>query len=75
MDTEQSWADRVAEGVRVELARRRLDQSDLATALGRSRNYVSRRLNGHYPFKLDEIEAAADWLGVPLASLAAEVTR
>ena len=72
MSSNTAWWERIAEGVRMELARQRKDQADLATAIGRSRNYVSLRVNGRAPFKLDEIEAAAEWLGVDVASLASE---
>lgn len=76
MSSDKAWWERVAEGVRIELAVQRRDQAELAAAIGRSRNYVSLRVNGKAPFKLDEIEAAAAWLGVDLESLAAErVTR
>ncbi|MDF2991858.1 MAG: hypothetical protein K0S37_2372 [Microbacterium sp.] len=72
MSSEPGWWQRIAEGVRVELVRQRLDQGQLATAIGRSRNYVSLRVNGKAPFKLDEAEAAADFLGKDLEALAAQ---
>lgn len=72
---QQTWWERIAEGVRLELARQRKDQADLAVAIGRSRNYVSLRVNGRGAFKLDEIEAAAEWLGVDIDYLASAATR
>lgn len=75
METGPRWWERIAEGVRVELARKRFDQGQLAAAIGRSRNYVSLRVNGHAPFKLDEIEAAAEFLGVTVDDLAGTVAR
>ncbi|MFL2002270.1 helix-turn-helix domain-containing protein [Microbacterium sp. A1-JK] len=71
--TETPFWKRIAEGVRVELARQRIDQGQLAAAIGRSRNYTSTRVNGHAPFKLDEIEAAANFLRVDLDTLAGKV--
>lgn len=68
MSTEQSYWQRTAAGVRAELGRQRRDVKDLATVLNRSRNYVSLKVNGHKPFDLDEIEAIAAWLEVPVAS-------
>lgn len=72
MGTDRKWWERVAEGIRVELARQQKDRNELAAVLGRGRNYVSVRVNGKLPFKLDEIETAAEWLGVDVTSLAAE---
>ena len=65
-----AWWQRVAEGVRVELLTQRRTVRDLCALLGRGTNYVSRRLNGHEPFKMDEIETTAEWLGVTVESLA-----
>lgn len=75
METELTWWERIAEGVRMELAKQRLDQSALAREIGRSRNYVSLRVNGKAPFKLDEAEAVAAWLGVGMDELAGKVAR
>jgi transcriptional regulator with XRE-family HTH domain len=73
--TETPYWRRIAEGVRIELTRQRRNQGELAEAIGRSRNYVTLRVNGHAPFNLDEIEAAAKFLGVDMDALAGEVTR
>jgi transcriptional regulator with XRE-family HTH domain len=59
----------VAMNVRVELARRRVRQTDLAECLGLSQAAVSRRLSGAVPFDVNELAAAAALLGVPAASL------
>lgn len=75
MEMELTWWERIAEGVRMELAKQRLDQSALAREIGRSRNYVSLRVNGKAPFKLDEAEAVAAWLGVGMDELAGKVAR
>lgn len=70
--TKTAWWQRVADGLRVELLVQRREVGDLAAALKRSRNYVSRRLNGHEPFNMAEIETAAEWLEVSVEQLAAE---
>lgn len=75
METESTWWERIAEGVRMELAKQRRNQAGLASAIGRSRNYVSIRVNGKQPFKLDEIETAATWLGVEVNDLAGTVAH
>lgn len=67
--TEPAWWQRVADGVRVELFTQRRTVRELCAHLGRGTNYVSLRLNGHEPFKMSEIEAAAEWLGVSIESL------
>lgn len=61
--------EHVANGVRAELARRRLRQKDLARALGISDATMTRRLAGDQPFTIPELEIAARFLGVPLSSL------
>jgi plasmid maintenance system antidote protein VapI len=79
MSSELKWSQRVAEGVRLELARQRLDQGQLADAIGRSRNYVSIRVNGKAPFNLEEADELVKFLGKDLNALAkladGEVTR
>ena len=46
------------------MARRRLNQTELATAIGRSQSYVSRRVTGEFAFDLDDLERIAAALGV-----------
>jgi len=70
--TEQAWWQKVATGVRAQLAIQRRTSVDLAAVLGRGTNYVSLCINGKKPFKLDEIEKAAAWFGVSVESLAKE---
>lgn len=62
-------AQRVSAAVRAEMARTRTPQASLARALGITQQSVSRRLNGHTPFTLDEVVVAADLLGVDRALL------
>lgn len=64
--------ERTAGAVRAELARRQLSGRDLAKALGWSFTTTSRRLNGSYPFDIDELVAVADYLGLSPADLLPE---
>lgn len=59
----------VAANVRAEVARQRLRQGALAVRLGRAPSWLSRRLSGDVAFRLDELEAIADVLGVPVIDL------
>lgn len=60
---------RVAEEIRAAMARRRISQSALAGAIGRSQSGVSRRLKGETPFDVNELVAIARVLDVPVAQL------
>lgn len=55
---------RVAEEIRVMLARRRMSGSELARQIGASQPYVSRRLTGEIAFDVDDLEAIAAALEV-----------
>lgn len=59
----------VAANVRAELARRRLRQADVAAALGMTTSALSRRLTGETPFDVDELEALAAHLELPITGL------
>jgi len=61
--------ERVAEEVRALLARKMMTGADLATAIGRSPMYVSRRLRGEVAFDLDDMERLADVFGVGVSDL------
>lgn len=63
----------VAEEVRVLIARRRLNQTVLAGAIGMSQSALSRRLSTEKPFDLDELEALANYFDVPLSALIPQV--
>lgn len=64
---------RVAENIRVELARRKLTQKDLAEGAGISEAVVSRRLNlVDVAFRVDQLERIAAFLGVPPSVLLGE---
>lgn len=58
-----------AEAIRVELARQRSSARRLAAALGLSPATISRRLNGEHPLTVDELYAAASFLGLPVTEL------
>ena len=62
---------RVASNIRAELARSGTSIQELAEAVGLTRTTLGRRLNqnGRSPLTIDEIEAIADHLGVPVNSL------
>lgn len=67
----QTYNDSVAAEVRAEMARQRRGQVEVATELGWSQAFLSRRLTGGVAFSTDEIEHVARVLGVPLSQLAA----
>lgn len=71
--TETAWWQRVATGVRVQMTLQNRTVIDLSRLLDRAPSYVSRRLHGHKPFQMNEIEDTANWLGVTVESLAKEV--
>ena len=68
----QTLSAAVAANIRAELARQRVSQFVVADRLGLSQAAVSRRLSGGTPFELDEVEAIASLLAVPLVDLIAE---
>ncbi len=55
--------------VRAEMARRRISQQTLADTIGLSQAGLSKRLNGHVPWDVNELAAAAAALGVHLHAL------
>jgi transcriptional regulator with XRE-family HTH domain len=59
----------VAEEVRATMARRRVSGVALARRLGKSQPWISRRLVGDVAFDLDDLEAIATALDVPVAQL------
>lgn len=59
----------VTANIRAELARRDLRQPDLATALNMHPMSVSKRMTGQVGWSIDEVQAAADWFGIPLVAL------
>ena len=65
----QSPTEVTAAAVRVELARHQIRPSAIAKLLGRAPSTISRRLAGEYPFRVDELVAIAEHIGVPLSVL------
>lgn len=60
----------VAANVRAEIARRKgTKQEDLADLLGITRQAVSRRLLGRVDFRVAELQAIADYFGIPISTL------
>lgn len=74
-DVEQTTTERTAAAVRAELARRKINGSQFAEALGWSRATAWRRLNGTHPFSLDELVTVAAYLAVPVAALIDDTER
>lgn len=54
----------IAAEVRAALARRKIDQAEVADALGLSRSSVSQRINGHRPFSVAQLITIAGIVGV-----------
>lgn len=65
---EQTTTERTAAAVRAELARRKISGKKLAEDLGWSRTTTWRRLNGTYPFDVDQLDAIASHLGVSVGT-------
>jgi len=59
----------VARNVRAEMSRRRITQAVVARHLNLSQPAVSQRLIGSVEFKVSELQAVAELLGVSTASL------
>lgn len=63
--------EEIAANVRAALAYRGLEQSALAPVIGKSESAVSTRLRGVAHFRIDELQAIAVFLEVPLDQLLA----
>jgi transcriptional regulator with XRE-family HTH domain len=61
--------ERVAEEVRVLLARKMMTGADLAAAIGRSPMYVSRRIRGEVAFDIDDMQRLAEVFDVEVLDL------
>jgi transcriptional regulator with XRE-family HTH domain len=64
-----TYNETVAAEVRAEMARQRRSQDDIASELGWSQPFMSRRLRGEIAFSTNELERLAVALGVPLSQL------
>lgn len=65
----RALSDIVAEEIRVEMARQRLSQVDLADLLREGQPWVSRRLRGATPISVDDLERIAVALRVSVVDL------
>jgi transcriptional regulator with XRE-family HTH domain len=62
-------SERVAEEIRVAMARRRIKQSQLARMIDQNDQWVSVRLNGRQEIGLNDLEVIAAALGMQAAQL------
>jgi len=58
----------VAAEVRAVLARKRISQRQLAKALGLTQPVIWRRLRGDVQFSVDELQAVAEFVEVPITT-------
>jgi len=56
---------RFAADFRAEMARRQISGSELARRLGVHHWWVSKRLTGHIPTRVEDLERMAEAVGVP----------
>lgn len=61
-----TYSETVLGEIRAEMSRKRLSQEGLASRLGWTQQFVSRRLNGRTDLKITELEQIADALGADL---------
>lgn len=66
------YALSVAAEVRAHMGRQRMTQTALATHMGVSQGYISRRLTGEVPFTVTELDEIARILTVPISDLLPE---
>jgi transcriptional regulator with XRE-family HTH domain len=59
----------IAENVRVGKARRRVSDAKIAEAIGISRSALNDRMNNRARFQIDELQAIAAFLEIPLEQL------
>ena len=69
MNTTKTNQRITAAAVRSNLARTYTTITEAATELGISRTTLSRKVNGHTPFKADEIRILAGLMGIQPAEL------
>jgi transcriptional regulator with XRE-family HTH domain len=67
--SQTSTAARIVENIRRTMYVKRINQTVLAAALGRSQSALSRRMLGQIPFSVDELDRIAVALDVPLTDL------
>lgn len=61
--------ERIATAVRMEAARRKLNQTDVGKILGLSRFTMSRRMSGEQTFTVAELARLAEVWDIPLSRL------
>ncbi len=61
--------EQISEAVRVESARRRMTQQDVADALGLSRSAIYARLTGRQSWRVNELPPLSTALGVTVNQL------
>jgi transcriptional regulator with XRE-family HTH domain len=61
--------ERAAAQIRALMAARRKTSAELGDALGISQSAASRRMLGDGTFTLNQIQATAEWLGVPITDI------
>ena len=64
-----SLTDSIAGEIRAILARKNKTKKDLAAALGCSPGYLGKLISGSIPITVDQIEATASFLDIPLMDL------
>ena len=69
MNTTNTSQRITAAAVRSNLARTYTTITEAATELGISRSALSRKVNGHTPFKAEEIQGLADLMNIHPAEL------
>ena len=62
----EKMAAAVADEIRVEMARQRRSNHDLAVKLGVTDHTAGRRINGDIPFNTIDLAIVAEWLEVEL---------
>lgn len=63
--------EEIAANVRAAMAYRRVEQAEIAKVLSKSRTSISTRLNGTSNFRIEELQAIAAHLDLPLEQLLA----
>jgi transcriptional regulator with XRE-family HTH domain len=71
VQAETTAAQRIATEIRGIMAARKLGSLDLANYLQVHRSTANRRINGESDLTINEIEAIAGWLDVPVTRLIA----
>lgn len=72
----RSWLGRcVSAEVRSLIAASRISGIELSRRVGRSQNYIAKRLRDEAPFNLDDIEAIVTGLGVDISSSGTLISR